>query len=257
MKRLDTLTILLTFLLLHLQAGCFDLNSLEKPFSCAKDGACPNGYICNGENKCQLCEPPLCECDPSQQDCSSASAPICDAFLLVETIQSRCVQREARAKGGEVCENNIGGQAGLHNCQRGFYCQSLTATSTCAAFCKSSRQCQPGQQCIGLFWPKEPAIGVCMLSCVLFPSSGCNPGTTCRPYARVPYDRRVGVCTATGNARERESCSVDTDCAENLVCGQGVCRRLCNSNNPCPGLGACSTLPPSGSNSNEIVGFCR
>lgn len=88
--------------------------------------------------------------------------------------------------------------------------------------------CPPGQLCVA---------GVCRAACAeICGPSTCGGGGLC-------YDvsASIRVCFPPGSGVEGEVCNLADLCQSGLYCSGGACRKLCYSDDDCPG-GSCGAV---------------
>lgn len=168
---------------------------------CTSDARCTSGMWCDFRGTCTPHGPGDCR---SQSDCGPAQ--LC--------IENRCVdvsttcQLDRECPGGQVCLNN-----------------------ECTRVCSGDAQCATGDRCVGSF---------CRATTNCSDSSSCESGEHCVEGRCLVDCRRSGSCNEPGTYCAEDGfcrptwertpfCTRDTDCADERVCRDGVCRTPCPS----------------------------
>jgi hypothetical protein len=208
--------------------------------ACDASGACPDGYFCNDDRRCQK---PTAGCAPGTFECPCSGGG-CNSGL-------RCVD--------DVCRDNTGFAGGAclggDHCHTGFRCSegvcvqcaAGTQGCTCSAdgTCGETLSCLDGM-CVTDSGYANAAAAATSATCVTPCSDGltlpdgtyvacgsdgllpgCLPGQTCQN----------GQCL--GAEDDARTCTADTDCPDFHACLGGKCRGNCDTIDDCQSVARC------------------
>ncbi len=215
---------------------CLCTDGREIPVTCGETSSC--------EHRCSV------GCSLTAQDCLDSWASKCTYRALQPPVTPRAKDRvvcvdltDTKIRDASCTRTKLpdgGTEVGIDDCAAGLVCEPAGAPRgemRCRKLCTSTSECGSGQVCARTVTTFPPA-GYCLPSGCTVGAIDCGPGRSCT-FVRDVERGRTTACKYDGDAGELEPCLTDADCAHDLGCGGGQCRRTCSSQRPCP-TGSCA-----------------
>ncbi len=176
-------------------------------------------------------------CNPYAPQCPAGQK--CAPWSLDGSTRCIPLDREP-VQDGDVCEvySNSAGDY-IDNCAQGLFCHNGLhepddpGSGVCIAQCTCSSAdpvCPAGSVCLPDD-PAQPGIALC------FDVQACDPllddclgHQACYPLARL--DDYAFFCFAVGELPAGSPCPDGSNCDEDSVCSDGICRRVCDLEEP-------------------------
>jgi hypothetical protein len=207
---------------------------------------------CSGGATTGTCDP-VCQtgsCNWCNQKCTYAFDGVAVEVLCASKNQKIFPQ---------ACQvTSAGSLQQFDDCAPGSICLAPTIGDNftyCFGLCRSKADCLYGVECgqrklssaggwVGVCDPPYDQCGVDGKCCDPLGGGGCETNRVCllvSPDLGSGHSRTV--CEfAYGDGRNSSFCDSSRDCLIKNTCVNNTCRQICNSTNPCPDDGTCTSL---------------
>lgn len=221
-----------------------DVDAVDIPRDLIQDDTAQD--LCMGD----IC--PIVECDLwTQEGCDFAEK------CTISGIDRVCIPAGTNTE-GQKCLNDTA-------CAPGLGCLSNGGSSrVCYRYCRNDFDCfGTGSLCVyDLMYGNSPIPGVklCSKACDPISNIGCSEGFSCMIYQEAGGLRRyLTDCDPhSGEGRDRDSCSSDSECAPGFFCMpfNNTCTRYCRYPTGYCVVGTCHAFDPHVILGSVEYGYC-